>query len=85
MIKKIVITETLRLEARIALELMQHFGIIAGHPDGVDDSGRQKMRMLTPDEVVERACEIAHSATTEFMSRGWLERDVTDAPPDGVE
>lgn len=59
-------------QAQYAMSLMKHFGIVAGTPDGEDSSGRQKLRLATPKEIVERACTIAELAFQEFENRDWL-------------
>ncbi len=59
-------------EAEFAMRLMGHIAIAAGHPDGEDAGGRQKLRLLTPEEVAKRACEIASHSFTEFRARGWM-------------
>jgi hypothetical protein len=59
-------------QADIALKLMQHLAIVATVPDGEDSSGRQRLRMMNPIEIAERACAIAFYACEEFERRGWL-------------
>lgn len=62
--------ETLNEEARFACELMRHLSIVAGCPDGTDCYGKQKFRLMTPEEVVQRATEIASISFAEFRKRG---------------
>ncbi|MBD1602282.1 hypothetical protein [Pseudomonas typographi] len=59
-------------QARIALGLIDRFGLIAAEPDGFDEAGRQKGRVLSPEEVVTRAFSIAELAVKEIADRGWL-------------
>lgn len=59
-------------QAAFAMDLMKHLGICAGRPDGEDSTGRQKGALLSPDEVVTRACSIADIAWQEFQKRGWI-------------
>lgn len=59
-------------EAHLAIELMRQLAIVAAETDGEDKTGRQKLRLLKPDEVAIRACEIAAEAYKEFQARGWL-------------
>lgn len=60
-------------EANFAAALMDHLAIVAGAPDiGEDSAGRAKIRLMTPAEVVERACEISRLAFEEFEKREWL-------------
>jgi len=59
-------------QARLASELMRHLAIVAAVPDGVDEAGRQKLRLMTEPEVVERATKIADLAWAEYRKRNWL-------------
>lgn len=68
-------------EAVFAQELMRQLAIAAAHPDGEDSSGRQKLRLLTPEEIVERACEISSKSYAEFAKRGWLLEIPLPKPP----
>lgn len=65
-------TEVEQPEAKMAMELMKHLAIIAGAPDGVDEAGRQKLRLMTEREVVMRASKIAALAWAEFRRREWI-------------
>jgi hypothetical protein len=66
------VTEQPNQEACFAIELMKHFAIVCATPDGYDDAGRQKLRLMTEEEVVKRACDMADQAWKAFKSRGWL-------------
>lgn len=59
-------------EADLAASFIEKFGAVAAVPDGYDDAGRQKMRLMTPKELVERATETAALAFAEFRARGWM-------------
>ena len=65
-------TQALFIQAQMATDLMKHLSIIAAVPDGESSDGQQKLRMRTPDEVVERATTIAATAWQEYGRRGWL-------------
>jgi len=69
--------------ADFAMELMRHLAIVSGIEDGEDSSGRAKARLATPQEVVDRACEIAALSFDQFSDRGWLLR--TNPPTDIAE
>jgi hypothetical protein len=58
-------------KARMAAILVEKWGMVAVDVDGEDSSGRSKARILTPDEVVSRACTTADLAYREFERRGW--------------
>lgn len=68
----VVNTQALFIQAHIATDLMKHLAIVAGVPDGESSDGQQKFRLMTPDEVVERATGIAEKAWQEYEKRGWL-------------
>jgi hypothetical protein len=59
-------------EARLATVLIEKWGMVAGQPDGEDSAGRAKFRIMTPDDVVSRACNVAERAVQAFKRRGWL-------------
>ena len=58
--------------AQLATVLLEKWALVAGIPDGEDSAGRQKMRLPTPEELVDRACVIADEAVSAFERRGWL-------------
>lgn len=74
----ISMTKHLNAPARLAAEIAEKISLVAGVPDGDDSSGRQKLRLATPEEVGARACNIALSLWNEFDRRGWIS-DI--APP----
>jgi hypothetical protein len=44
-----------------------------GIPDAYEDSaGRAKLRLSTPKELAQRACDVAAETTGELKKRGWL-------------
>lgn len=65
-------TEMPHPQANLASELMRHLAIVAAMPDGVDEAGRQKLRLMTEEEVVARAGKIADLAWKDYRARGWL-------------
>ena len=60
------------LKARVAMDMAQRFGLISVKPDGEDSTGREKMLLLTPSEVVDRAVSIADQLVNEINKRGWM-------------
>ncbi len=72
------------MEAKIAIEMVQHWGMIMAMPDREDSAGRQKLRQMTPEELVQRACESAEKLIKEFEKREWLlklpEPQIKDIP-----
>lgn len=55
-------TETPDNEARFAMAFIERWGMVAAMPDGEDSSGRAKVRLATPDELVDRAFKTARIA-----------------------
>lgn len=45
--------------------------MIAAQSDGEDSAGRSKLRLQTPQELVERACNVAGLMYEEIKARGW--------------
>src|SRR5687768_10462304 len=59
-------------EGHIALDLLRHLAIAACEPGGENSDGSQALRLLTPEEVAKRACDIAASMYGELITRGWM-------------
>jgi hypothetical protein len=57
--------------AGFALQCLERWGMVAGATDGEDSAGRAKLRSMAPDEMVERACDVADKAYAAFEARGW--------------
>jgi hypothetical protein len=67
--------------ASMAEKIATHFALIAAVPDGEDSSGRQKHRLVTPEELAKRACDVAQALAAELESRGLI----YDMPDDDGE
>lgn len=67
-------------KAEFAMRLMDHLAIASATPDGEDTTGRQKLRLLKPDEVVARAIEISGMAWDAFEAIGWTQDLPTPKP-----
>ena len=65
-------TELPNVEARLALALIEKWGMVAGEADGEDTAGRQKIRLQSPEELVERACKTAQLAFARLRKEGWI-------------
>lgn len=65
-------TEHPSFEARLAVTLLEKWGMIAAEPDGEDSAGRAKLRLSTPQELAARACNVASETTAEIRKRGWF-------------
>ena len=65
-------TELPGFEARLAISLVERWGMVSAVDAGEDSSGRSKGRLLTPREVVNRACETAEVMVAEIRSRNWF-------------
>jgi len=44
----------------LAVEMVNRWGMVAGMPDGEDSSGRARLRLATPEELVDRAVEVSN-------------------------
>jgi hypothetical protein len=64
--------ESLLPEGQFAAHMIEKWGMVAATPDGEDSAGRQKMRLATPEELVERAIE-----TTNLLFRRMREEGMT--------
>jgi len=70
-------TVTLNQRAKLASELVGRWGMVAAIPDGEDKAGRQKLRMMTEEEMAQRACVTAQCLFQAFEDNQWL-YDVPD-------
>lgn len=68
----IVQTRAIGNAATIASQLATRWGMVAAVSDGEDSSGRAKLRIMTPKEIVERAVQVAELLIGEFEARGWF-------------
>lgn len=57
----------------IAQEMILRWGMVAGAPDAEDSAGRAKLRLQSPEELIERACSTAQIFWDEAIKRGWME------------
>jgi hypothetical protein len=64
--------ETMSDKARMAAAFVEKWGMVAGRPAGEDKAGRQKLELLTPEEVAKRACETVELLYAEFQAREWI-------------
>lgn len=66
------VTEAPNNEAAFAFQLLSHFGLVAGKPDGEDSSGRQRATMLPVTETVARCFDLAQEAYRVARERGLM-------------
>ena len=59
-------------EGEFALRCIERWALIAGEPDGEDGAGRQKVRRMTPAELVTHACDCSDRAFAAIRERGWI-------------
>lgn len=64
--------EVPNLPARIAIDLVARWGMVAAAPDDEDSCGRQRSRLQDPVEVVTRAIQTADILCGELRRCGWL-------------
>jgi hypothetical protein len=66
-----------------AMAIIEKHALVAARADGEDSTGRQKGELLTPAEIVSKACDISERAFAEFEARGW--RQLMPAPDELLE
>jgi len=69
---RITASEMSLREADLARAFIERWAMVVAVPDGEDSAGRQKLRMLTTDELVAKACDVAETFSREIERRGWL-------------
>ena len=72
--KKILVHENERpeAEAQMAFAFIERWGLAMGAPDGEDSAGRQRLKLMPPEELVDRAFTIAHLAIDRARSTGLI-------------
>lgn len=59
--------------ARLATQLVERWGLIAADVQEEENSaGRNKVRLMAPNEIVARACDTADLLVSELHKRGWM-------------
>jgi len=59
-------------KAKIVVELVSRWGMVAAMADGEDKAGRAKLRLATEQELVDRAMKIADLMFSELEYKEWL-------------
>lgn len=65
-------TEFGGVRAAFMEEFIGRWGMVAAIPDGEDTAGRQKLRMATPAELVDRATSVTELAFDVMKEKGWV-------------
>lgn len=65
-------TEAPTFEARLAISLVEKWGMVSGIEDGEDRSGRAKLRLMTPAEVIERAMSTSELLAAAIRDKKWM-------------
>lgn len=60
------------LRGRLAINLVERWGGVAGKLDGEDSQGRARIGLQTPQELVARAIECAELLVDAINAKGWL-------------
>lgn len=66
-----------QLEARLAISLVDRWGMVAGVPNGEDSSGQAKGRLMTVDELTDRAVATAEILIAKLRTRGHITKGVS--------
>lgn len=65
-------TEVPNMEGRLAIVLVEKWGLVAGDTGNEDSTGRAKVDLMPPAELAIRACDIAESIYKELRSRNMI-------------
>ncbi len=65
-------SKVLGQHAEMVNELIERWGMIASIQDGEDSKGRSKLRLMTPQELVDRAMATSKAAFKAIESEGWI-------------
>ena len=69
---KILKTRAFGIVAGLAVEMASRWGMVAAQPDGEDSNGRQKLRCLSPNEIVSKAINTAEMLYEELSAKGLI-------------
>lgn len=78
-------TEHLSPEGAFMMALVERWGMIMAEDDGEDSAGRQKARIMTVEELVTRAADIAELAFKTVRDKGLTVSAPTVAEIDATE
>lgn len=78
-------TDHLETEARLALAMIEHWGQVAGVPDGETATGYPKLRLATPEELVDRAFNCARLGMERARAEGLVHNGPTLADIEKAE
>jgi hypothetical protein len=70
------------LAGRLALELVEKWGMVTGRREGEDSSGRAILAEMPVPQVIERAFSLAEGCIAELEARGWIRE--TELSPESV-
>jgi hypothetical protein len=65
-------TEQFEQEAKIAVDMVMRWGMVASTCDGEDSSGRAKLELLTPAELVDRAVKTSKLLMNALRANGLI-------------
>lgn len=71
---RVVVYDTVAADtrARMTMDLIAKWGMVAGVPDGEDSSGRSRIRLATPEEIVQRAIDTTNLAFNQMVRDSWI-------------
>ena len=72
-VKRIEVKLKIHHQAQVFAEMICRWGMVAGSPDGEDSSGRSKMKLLEPADVIARAEHMTHLYFEVAKVKGWIE------------
>ena len=62
--------KALDLTGELAYRLLERFAVVAAQPAGEDTAGRQALRLMPPEEIVQRSFQIARAFMAEADRMG---------------
>ena len=76
---KVEVNETthFNFRGRLAINMIERWGMVQGIEDGEDSAGRAKLRLATPAELVSRAMEVADLLHDRMLEKDWIHEGPT--------
>ena len=66
-------TQHLSMKAKVALSMVERWGMVVAETGDEDSEGRATKRVMPVEDVVGRACSITDELFAELDRRGWID------------
>ena len=71
-VNAVVMGVTHSLKSEMAMRIVERWAMVCAEPDGEDSAGRAKLRLLSPELVVDRALAVSDLLVDRLADNGWI-------------